>query len=217
MRATRVVVHAALLTVPLAVLGRLDALVRPQAVACVVAMVLLAEMEAGSRNAPDPSRAGAPGTALALASALGLLGTAWAAIGFPSFASPTWSWLGLPLVLLGTAMRVAAFRALGASFTSEIVAAPGHALVRTGIYAHLRHPSDLGLLLVAAGLTCLGTSTSAALLTLAVIAPSVALRILREERALALRHPTEHASYRRNVGLTGWHPRPTPAPIRPSK
>jgi protein-S-isoprenylcysteine O-methyltransferase Ste14 len=217
MRAARVLVHAALLTAPLAVLGRLPALARPQAVACVLAVLLLAEIEAASRTTPDPSRVGAPGTGLALASALGLLGTAWAAIGFPSAPSPSWAWLGVPLVLLGTALRAAAIRALGESFTSEIVATPGHALIRRGIYAYLRHPSDLGLLVIAGGLAVLGTSLPAAVLALVVVFPSVALRILREERALSQRHPKEHASYRREVGLTGWQRRAPHAPIYPTK
>ena len=219
MRSSRIIVHAAVLMAPLAALGRLTALARPNAIACVVAMLALGEIEAASRTSPDPSRTGAPGTRLALASALGLLGTAWAAIGFPSGTPPGWAapsaWIGALLVIVGTALRVSAIRALGASFTSEIVAP--HAVVRRGIYARMRHPSDVGLLLVAAGLASLGGSALAAVIATLVVVPSVALRIAREDRALALRHPTEHATYRHEVGLTGWQRLRSHAPVFPTK
>ena len=219
MKPSRIIVHAAILMAPLAVLGRLTVLARPNGIACVLAVLALAEIEAASRSAPDPSRAGAPGTGLALASGLGLLATAWAAIGFPSATPAGWvapsAWLGALLVIVGTALRAAAIRALGGAFTSEIVAP--HAVVRRGIYGRMRHPSDVGLLLLAAGLASLGGSAPAAIIAALVVAPSVLLRIAREDRALSLRHPTEHASYRHEVGLTGWQRLRPRAPILPTK
>ncbi|MDB4939530.1 MAG: isoprenylcysteine carboxylmethyltransferase family protein [Labilithrix sp.] len=195
----RVVVHGAIVTLPLAALGLSTELAQPRALACIALLLLLGEAENAARRAPDPSSARAPGTALALLSALGLLATGWVALAFP--AVRWWSWLGAPVVLAGIALRVAAIRALGASFTSEIVAAPGHALVTHGVYARVRHPSDLGLLLVALGLACLTASAAAAFVALATVVPSVLLRVAAEERALATRHVEAHAAYRRTVRI----------------
>jgi protein-S-isoprenylcysteine O-methyltransferase Ste14 len=180
----RIAAHGVLVLAPLATLGRFDEATRPQSLACVGALMVFAEIEQASRIAPDPARAGAPGTRLALVSALGLLATAWAAVGFPSFSSPL-SWLGLLAIAAGVVLRALAMRALGASFTSEIVAIPGQRLVSHGIYARLRHPSDVGLLLVSLGLAWLGGSAAAAVIALGVVAPSVILRMLREDAALA--------------------------------
>jgi protein-S-isoprenylcysteine O-methyltransferase Ste14 len=186
--AVRASAHAALLAVPAVALGRTSFLARPQAIACVLAMLLFAEVEAASRSAPDPSGPRAPGSRLALASALGLLATAWSAIAAPAFAPGLATWLGVPMIAAGIVLRALAMRALGASFTSEIVAAPGHALVTDGIYARMRHPSDIGLLLVALGLVILGGSLTAAAILILVVAPSVFARTIREDRVLAARH-----------------------------
>jgi protein-S-isoprenylcysteine O-methyltransferase Ste14 len=198
--ATRLVVHAAVLAAPLVALGRGADLARPRALACVLLLLVLGEAENAARGSPDPSAARAPGTALALVSALGLLATAWAAMAFPGLEA-RWTWLGALVALSGTALRVAAIRALGPSFTSEIVAPPGHALVTRGVYARMRHPSDAGLLLISFGLALLGGSACAAVVALAVVVPSVVLRITAEERALAIRDPAAHAAYRRSVGI----------------
>jgi protein-S-isoprenylcysteine O-methyltransferase Ste14 len=180
----RVAAHGVLIAAPLAAAGRLVELARPQALACIAALITFAEVEHASRSAPDPARLGAPGTQLARISALGLLTTAWAAIGFPSFVSSL-AWLGLVAIALGVALRALAIRALGAAFSSEIVVIPGQRLVTHGIYAHLRHPSDVGLLLVALGLAWLGGSAPAAVIALSVVAPSVVVRMLREDAVLA--------------------------------
>jgi protein-S-isoprenylcysteine O-methyltransferase Ste14 len=102
------------------------------------------------------------------------------------------------MMVAGIALRAASMRALGASFTSEIVAVPGRALVTRGIYARMRHPSEVGLLCIALGLVVLGGSLTAALVVTLVVAPSVVVRILREDRVLAAQHPREHAAYRRS-------------------
>jgi protein-S-isoprenylcysteine O-methyltransferase Ste14 len=200
----RIVGHAALLLAPLVVAGRFEPLSHPRAIVCVLVMLLFAELEAAACTRSDSSRADAPGTRLALVSALGLLATAWAAVGFPSLEKVGWwAWLGAPLIALGIALRVAAIRALGRSFTSEIVAPPGHTLVTRGIYARMRHPSDIGLLFVVFGLASLGASLPAAAIASLVVAPSVALRIAREERLLSARHADAHAAYRTRVGVSG--------------
>jgi protein-S-isoprenylcysteine O-methyltransferase Ste14 len=178
--------HAALLLAPLVAMGRARALQRPQAAAIVVTMLTLAIVEGASRRRADPSRFGAPGTGLALASAVGLLACTWLALGWPSSPSSpagAWTWAGAPLAAAGILLRAAAIRALGDGFTSETVLAPGRAIAAHGPYAWLRHPSEIGLLLVASGVATLGASAAAAgaLIPLAVAS---AFRVRSEARLL---------------------------------
>lgn len=58
-------------------------------------------------------------------------------------------WTGLLLVVSGLILRLAAIMALRERFVSDIVLIPP--LVRSGIYRHMRHPSEWGLLLIASG------------------------------------------------------------------
>lgn len=217
MKTRRVLAHAALLVAPAWALGRWATVTRPEALACIGLALVLGELEAASRKEVDPSRARAPGAGLALASALGLLATTWAAIGLPSVDAAPAAWLGAPLVALGIALRVMAVRALGPSFTSEIVAMPGRPLLTRGIYSRMRHPSDAGLVLVALGLAVLGASLGALLVVAVVVVPSVALRVIAEERTLAASHAVTHATYRRDVGLLLPRPRRSRAPDHSSR
>lgn len=178
-------VHAALVAAPAVVSGRTGALARPEAWACLAAALALAAAELRARPRPEAVRLGAPGTWLALTSALALYATTTAAAGWPSMQSP-WTWAGAPVAAIGIALRAAAMRALGEAFGSEIVRAPGRRVVTSGVY-RLRHPSELGLVLFASGVALLGGSAIALALTVAVIVPATALRVALEERAIAAR------------------------------
>lgn len=132
---------------------------------------------------PDPIRFGAAGTWSSLISALALLAVTLLAIATPdpSAAIPP---LGALLATAGIALRVLAARALGEALTSETVLVPGRPLVTRGIYAHVRHPSDAGLVAFAAGLALLAGSAFALAVVVIVLFPSVVVRVLREERLL---------------------------------
>ncbi len=179
-------VHVSLLAAPAALYGGLDGLVRPRAIACIGVLVALSVAErAARRGRPDTSRLGAPGTASALVSALGLLLTGWCAIASASASASASAWASASACALGIGLRGLAIRALGDAFTSETIIVPGRRIVRDGIYAWLRHPSDVGLLLVAAGLVGLSGSILAALPALLLVVPSVIARTAREDRLLA--------------------------------
>lgn len=60
-----------------------------------------------------------------------------------------------------------------------------HGLVRTDLYARLRHPFELGLLLIILGVAAALSSLSALALLLALHAPLTRRRLIREEAALA--------------------------------
>jgi protein-S-isoprenylcysteine O-methyltransferase Ste14 len=73
---------------------------------------------------------------------------------------------------------------LGTSFTGDVRAHPDQAIVRTGAYAVVRHPSYSAGILMNLGLgLALGSWGSAAVLTLASVAV-YSYRIAIEERAL---------------------------------
>jgi protein-S-isoprenylcysteine O-methyltransferase Ste14 len=181
----RIAVHAAVVMLPAVALAGPTVVTRPRALACIAGMLLFGESESAACSGADACRAGAPGTRLALVSALALLAAGWVAIAVPS-AIAVWSpvWLGSLLVLAGIALRAVAMRTLGPAFTSEIVAAPGRALVTRGIYAWFRHPSEVGLFLVALGIASLGASAAALGIVVTVLAPSILIRVAREDRVL---------------------------------
>jgi protein-S-isoprenylcysteine O-methyltransferase Ste14 len=148
-----------------------------------IAIVLLTFVLAWVEKKSDPVRFGAPGTFLALASGLALLATTLLAITMPDTTSPL-RVLGVPFAAIGIALRGAAVRALGDAFSSETVLVPGRAVVTRGLYAHLRHPSDIGLLLFASGIAVLGGSAAALATVALALGPTIVLRIVREERLL---------------------------------
>jgi protein-S-isoprenylcysteine O-methyltransferase Ste14 len=139
--------HAALLALPAALLG---AAATPHAIAIALLMLAFGAIESRAARV-DAIRFGAPGTRLALASALLLLVTTWLAL-----AASASTWLGAPLALAGIALRAWSIRSLGPAFVSEAVTP--RVRVRRGPYAIVRHPSELGLLAIALGVVLLGTS-----------------------------------------------------------
>ncbi len=151
-------------------------------IAVLGSVLALAIAETLARKGSDPVRWGAPGSHLALASALGLL-----AITVAAAAGPRTNAIGLVPVAIGIALRAAAMRALGDAFTSETVLAPGRRVVTTGVYRWTRHPSDLGLVVFALGLALLGASVVAGAIAALVVVPTVVVRIAREERHLRAR------------------------------
>ena len=188
----RIAVHAAVVMLPAMALAGPTAATRPRALACLAGMLLFGESESAASSGADSCRLGAPGTRLAQVSALALLATAWAAVGLPSaigVASAAWwapstAWLGTALVLVGIALRAVAMRGLGSAFTSEIVAVPGREVITRGIYAWLRHPSEVGLFLIASGIACMAVSAAALAIVVTILGPSIMIRIVREDRAL---------------------------------
>src|ERR1700682_5040116 len=125
-----------------------------------------------------------------------LIGSVWAsvAIGFwtalllPGTAIKTGRTVvfivGLILMLAGMALRWYSIRVLGTSFTCEVSTRPGQAVVQTGPYRWVRHPSYTGGLVTVFGvlLCCCNLASLAALI---VVIAGYAYRIRVEESALA--------------------------------
>lgn len=173
----------------------------------LLTVIALAIAEGGRR---DPARWGAPGTKLSLASGVALLATTIAAA-----CSGRTEVLGLAPIAVGIGLRALAMRELGDAFTSETAFVPGRPIVEAGLYRWTRHPSDLGLMLYAAGLAILGASTVAGAFAI-VVASTAALRVVEEERRKKMRSRSGGGwrggwRYRRALRNQGGAERPPPS------
>jgi protein-S-isoprenylcysteine O-methyltransferase Ste14 len=91
--------------------------------------------------------------------------------------------MGGSLLVSGIILRVEAIRALGNQFVSDIRVE--RLIVRDGIYAWLRHPSEIGLLLIAIGSSLLLGSIFTAVAAAILLLPTSLWRMDRENVALA--------------------------------
>jgi protein-S-isoprenylcysteine O-methyltransferase Ste14 len=92
--------------------------------------------------------------------------------------------VGLALIVLGLALRWTAILTLGRFFTSNVAIQTGHAVVRTGVYRYVRHPSYSGMLVAFLGVG-LGFGNWLSLLSVLVpIAAALLYRVHVEEHAL---------------------------------
>ena len=102
----------------------------------------------------------------------------------------------LAFVVLGACLRASAIATLGGDFTSDGEAP--EALTTSGLYARLRHPSELGLLLLSGGFA-LAAPSALVVTGLVTVAVTSALRIRREDRALSRRFGSAYRAYARRV------------------
>ncbi len=103
-------------------------------------------------------------------------------------------WLGVGLFAAGGALRLWPVFVLGRRFSGLVAIQPGHALVTTGIYGVIRHPSYLGLLVNAAG-WALAFRSGVGLLLAALTVPVVLARISAEERLLRSQFGSAYDAY----------------------
>ena len=93
-------------------------------------------------------------------------------------------WVGMVLLVAGSALRRHCFRVLGQWFTYAVMVVNDQRVVDRGAYRWVRHPSYTGGLLMFTGIgLALGNWVSVAVLTLTTIAV-YAYRVKVEERAL---------------------------------
>ena len=103
-------------------------------------------------------------------------------------------WSGVALFALGGALRVWPVFVLGRRFSGLVAIQPGHALVTNGIYAVIRNPSYLGLLVNSLGWTLAFRSGVGILLTALMLPPLVA-RMRAEEALLRAHFGSEYEAY----------------------
>jgi protein-S-isoprenylcysteine O-methyltransferase Ste14 len=113
-------------------------------------------------------------------------------------------WLGLCVFAAGGVLRIWPVFVLGDRFSGLVAIQPGHRLVTSGIYAHIRNPSYLGLLIGALGWVLVFRSLVGVLLTALYLPPLVAR--MRAEEVLLRSHFGEAyaAYYARTWRLIPW-------------
>lgn len=104
-------------------------------------------------------------------------------------------WLGVVLFTVGGALRLWPVFVLGDRFSGLVAIQPGHALVTSGIYGVIRHPSYLGALIYSLGWGLAFRSGAGVLLAALLIPPMVA-RIRAEENLLHTQFGAEYDAYR---------------------
>ncbi len=107
-----------------------------------------------------------------------------------------WRYLGLMLCGIGVGVRLLALNTLGECFSAYVTLQPNHRLVQNGIYASIRHPLYLSLLLMPTGVALVFASFLA-LPILALAAIFVLDRIRKEENLLAAHFASRFEDYRR--------------------
>ncbi len=107
--------------------------------------------------------------------------------------------LGGALMVVGILLRAAAMRALGGRFVSGVRAAPRNELVVHGLYATLRHPSETGLICLAAGAALLLGSNAALLVFGLAFLPLVVIRVRYEDKDLQCLYGRDYAEYAAKV------------------
>ena len=104
-------------------------------------------------------------------------------------------WLGVLAFAIGGSLRLWPVFAFGRRFSGLVAIQPGHALVTTGIYRFIRHPSYLGLLLTAFGWG-LAFRAGVGLLLAAMMIPVLIARMNSEERLLESQFGEQYDDYR---------------------
>jgi protein-S-isoprenylcysteine O-methyltransferase Ste14 len=107
-------------------------------------------------------------------------------------------YVGLALLSLGGAIRLAAVFVLGRRFTGLVAIQQQHRLQTTGLYRHIRHPSYIGMLLYMAGYVLVFRCWMGLMLVAGTMAILVA-RMNAEEALLESEFGDEYASYRRRT------------------
>jgi protein-S-isoprenylcysteine O-methyltransferase Ste14 len=103
-------------------------------------------------------------------------------------------WIGVALFVVGGALRLWPVVVLGDRFSGLVAIQPGHQLVTGGIYAVIRHPSYLGLLVNALG-WALAFRSSVGVAIAALLIPPLVARMNSEERLLRAHFGEAYGAY----------------------
>ncbi len=113
---------------------------------------------------------------------------------FWTFDGNTIRWIGVVLFGGGGFLRMWPVFVLGRRFSGLVAIQPGHRLVTTGVYHHIRNPSYLGLLISSLGWGLAFRSGVGVILTLLLLPPLIA-RMHSEERLLRQQFADEYDAY----------------------
>jgi protein-S-isoprenylcysteine O-methyltransferase Ste14 len=97
--------------------------------------------------------------------------------------------------VLGIGLRATAIGRLGTVFAEPPRHARPEVLLTAGVFGIVRHPSELGLLLMSAGFAAIAAGFVTIALLVALLLPLTAIRIGREEAMLRERFGAAHAAF----------------------
>ena len=112
--------------------------------------------------------------------------------------TPAAGWLGAALTVAGIAFAMWARFHIGRNWSGFVTLKEGHALVRTGPYAIVRHPIYTGLLLAVLGTAIVYRGVSG-LIAFALLGIEWKRKSLLEERLMIEQFGAEYFEYRREV------------------
>jgi protein-S-isoprenylcysteine O-methyltransferase Ste14 len=116
-------------------------------------------------------------------------------IDFLTFGGEGVRWLGFLLYTVGGILRLAPVFVLGRRFSGLVAIQPEHRLVTSGLYGIIRHPSYLGLFVLAFGWGLAFRSGVGVLIAVLMLVVVLA-RIQAEERLLSESFGAEYDAYR---------------------
>ena len=114
--------------------------------------------------------------------------------------APWMAGFGVALTLAGVGFAIWARYHIGQYWSARVSIVAEHRLIRTGPYAHIRHPIYTGILLGLAG-TALVVGEYRALVGLALALYGLARKAQKEEAFLAAQFGPEFEEYRRHTGF----------------
>jgi len=159
----------------------------------LIALFAGGNLSAGVREARDNR------WVIAVFAAVGLLGAYLPALtdrkDFWTMDGDVVRWTGVGLFAAGTMLRIWPVFVLGDRFSGLVAIQPGHALVTTGVYSVIRHPSYAGLVISGFGWGLAFRSVVGVLLAAMYVPPLIA-RMNAEERLLQSQFGAQYDAYR---------------------
>lgn len=155
----------------------------------VFLLVYVPEFRLIARARPVPGQT--PDRSMILIMLLGWIGfpVAFAVAAWSKFVlvrhQKIWFWLGIGLLLLGSALRRHCFKMLGSYFTANVKVADDQTVIKEGAYRWVRHPSYTGGMLMYLGTGLALTNWLSVLVIVILGGLGYAYRVRVEERALA--------------------------------
>jgi len=113
---------------------------------------------------------------------------------------PEFGYIGFLLALAGIALAMWARIHLGQFWSDKVVLKVDHQLIRTGPYAHLRHPIYSGVLLGVAA-TALVLGEFRGVVAFLILLVNYWIKARREDRMLAHRFPESFAEHEKHAGF----------------
>jgi protein-S-isoprenylcysteine O-methyltransferase Ste14 len=109
------------------------------------------------------------------------------------------SFIGFSLFILGIIGRNISIKTLGEFWSGDIEIKKNHAVVKTGIYALLRHPNYSSMILKAVGFALVPNAYYTLTFALVVYVPIILVRLHHEENILMKELGKEYTEYKRKV------------------